>query len=291
VAGRGAAAGGAAGDGGVPGGGAASKGPGAAGGRGPGPAGDRPAVAAQTVPTARGAASSRAVAEPAASRSNGATSGNGHAHGDRAGRVATSPAIRRRAHEAGVDLSQLSGSGPNGRHSCARISKPSFPAAPDRSSCALAAGRAACAGGACDAGDQGHRRAPPDCSAHERGEAQHSALLLCEEFDVTELESRAYVVISTANSSRDRRGSRIFPFIVSALIRVLRDFPQCNAQYDSERGVIIRHSAVHVGVATQTPEGLKVPCGSRCSISVLVGTGSADAPGHGGCAYQQGDSR
>jgi 2-oxoisovalerate dehydrogenase E2 component (dihydrolipoyl transacylase) len=49
------------------------------------------------------------------------------------------------------------------------------------------------------------------------------------------------------------------PFLVSALVRVLRDFPQCNALYDSERGVIVRHRDVHVGVATQTPDGLKVP--------------------------------
>ena len=42
-------------------------------------------------------------------------------------------------------------------------------------------------------------------------------------------------------------------------MRVLREFPQCNAHYDAERGVIVRHGAVHLGVATQTPEGLKVP--------------------------------
>jgi 2-oxoisovalerate dehydrogenase E2 component (dihydrolipoyl transacylase) len=40
---------------------------------------------------------------------------------------------------------------------------------------------------------------------------------------------------------------------------VLQDFPQCNAHYDAERNVLRRHAAVHVGVATQTPDGLKVP--------------------------------
>jgi 2-oxoisovalerate dehydrogenase E2 component (dihydrolipoyl transacylase) len=40
---------------------------------------------------------------------------------------------------------------------------------------------------------------------------------------------------------------------------VLQSFPQCNALYDAARGVIVRHRAVHVGVATQTPDGLKVP--------------------------------
>ncbi|HXR92026.1 MAG TPA: 2-oxo acid dehydrogenase subunit E2, partial [Steroidobacteraceae bacterium] len=49
------------------------------------------------------------------------------------------------------------------------------------------------------------------------------------------------------------------PFLAAALVRVLEEFPQCNATYDADRGVIIRHGAVHLGVATQTPDGLKVP--------------------------------
>jgi 2-oxoisovalerate dehydrogenase E2 component (dihydrolipoyl transacylase) len=40
---------------------------------------------------------------------------------------------------------------------------------------------------------------------------------------------------------------------------VLRDFPQCNAHYDAARNVLLRHRAVHAGIATQTPDGLKVP--------------------------------
>jgi 2-oxoisovalerate dehydrogenase E2 component (dihydrolipoyl transacylase) len=40
---------------------------------------------------------------------------------------------------------------------------------------------------------------------------------------------------------------------------VLESFPQCNVLYDAARGVLVRHRAVHVGIATQTPDGLKVP--------------------------------
>src|SRR5258706_259484 len=47
--------------------------------------------------------------------------------------------------------------------------------------------------------------------------------------------------------------------LVMALTRVLESFPQCNVLYDAERGVLVRHRAVHVGIATQTPDGLKVP--------------------------------
>ena len=48
-------------------------------------------------------------------------------------------------------------------------------------------------------------------------------------------------------------------FLGIALVRVLRDFPQCNAHYDKDRNVIVRYEAVHLGIATQTDDGLKVP--------------------------------
>ena len=63
------------------------------------------------------------------------------------------------------------------------------------------------------------------------------------------------------NSGKENPADRltILPFLGSALIKALREFPQCNAMYDKERNVIIQHEAVHLGVATQTPDGLKVP--------------------------------
>ncbi len=79
-----------------------------------------------------------------------------------------------------------------------------------------------------------------------------------EEVDVTELEAlRRH--LNNVQPQEPGPNLSYLPFIVSALIRVLHDFPQCNALYDAERGVIVRHHAVHVGIATQTAEGLKVP--------------------------------
>ena len=49
------------------------------------------------------------------------------------------------------------------------------------------------------------------------------------------------------------------PFIGLALIAAVRAFPQCNAHFDPERGVIKRFPHVHLGIATHTAEGLKVP--------------------------------
>ena len=208
---------------------------------------------------AGGTGASRSGASPLSSGgarpANGAA--NGHAHNDRPGRVATSPAIRRRAHEAGVDLTQLAGSGPNGR-----ILRQDFEAfVSSRSGPKLVRSR-----------PTEHHRVPTGPETEEikviglrrliaqrmsdaKRNIPHFAYV--EEFDITELESLRRHLNSKLEPGTP--ALTYLPFIVSALVRVLSDFPQCNALYDSERGVIIRHRSVHVGVATQTPEGLKVP--------------------------------
>lgn len=196
-----------------------------------------------------------AVSSPPAVRANG--SSNGHAVSERASRVATSPAIRRRAHEAGVDLTQLAGSGPNGR-----ILREDFEAfVSSRSGPKLVRSRPAehrvpsYEPATEEIKVIGVRRVIAQRMSEAKRNIPHFAYV--EEFDVTELES-----LRRHLNGKPQPGTpslTYLPFIVSALIRVLRDFPQCNAQYDSERGVITRHRAVHVGVATQTPDGLKVP--------------------------------
>jgi 2-oxoisovalerate dehydrogenase E2 component (dihydrolipoyl transacylase) len=78
-----------------------------------------------------------------------------------------------------------------------------------------------------------------------------------EEVDVTELESlRHHLNLSRL---KDAASLSYLPLVVMALTRVLESFPQCNVLYDAARGVLVRHRAVHVGIATQTPDGLKVP--------------------------------
>jgi len=78
-----------------------------------------------------------------------------------------------------------------------------------------------------------------------------------EEVDVTELEALRQQL--NAKLAKGEPTLTYLPLIILALVRVLDSFPQCNVLYDATRGVLVRHRAVHVGVATQTPEGLKVP--------------------------------
>jgi len=176
----------------------------------------------------------------------------------KAGRVMASPASRRRAAEAGLDLATVAGTGPAGR------------IAPGDIDSALAAGAA--------------RGAPPSMNARANasrdartGTKEEKIIGLrrviaerltesaksipqysyVEEVDLTRLEA-------LRKHLNDRRPPAappltFLPFIVAALTRVLEKFPQCNALYDSARGVLVKHEAVHVGIATQTPQGLKVP--------------------------------
>jgi len=166
-------------------------------------------------------------------------------------KIITSPAIRRRAKQAGIDLSTVPGSGPGGRilgsdfeqFLKSRISgKAVAPAAP-------------LATATTEIKVIGLRRIIAERMAEANREVPHFSYV--EEIDITELES----LRQHLNSSKTDKTERLtlLPFLGLALIRALREFPQCNTTYDKDRGVLIRHEAVHLGVATQTPDGLKVP--------------------------------
>src|SRR5205085_6534043 len=49
------------------------------------------------------------------------------------------------------------------------------------------------------------------------------------------------------------------PFLITAIARAIPEWPMLNATYDDDANVIIRHGALNMGVATQTPNGLMVP--------------------------------
>ena len=175
-------------------------------------------------------------------------------------RVATSPAIRRRAHEAGIDLRQVAGTGPNGRivskdldtYVSRRAQPTPIRSGPRPLSAARATGPAAVTE---EVKVIGLRRVIAQRMSEAKRTIPHFAYV--EELDITELES-----LRQHLNDRLPAGAApltYLPFLALALIRVLREYPQCNAHYDAERGVIVRYAAVHLGIATQTPEGLKVP--------------------------------
>ncbi len=165
-------------------------------------------------------------------------------------RIITSPAIRRRAKEAGVDLTQVPGSGAGGRIlrkdfelylKSQATGVPMTVAEQPRT-------------GVREIKVIGLRRVIAERMSAAKREIPHFAYV--EEIDITELEAlRKHM---NANRNAEARLT-LLPFLGLALMKALREFPQCNATYDKERNVILQHDAVHLGVATQTPDGLKVP--------------------------------
>ena len=165
-------------------------------------------------------------------------------------RPLASPAVRRRAREAGVDLSSVSGTGPAGRISH-----------DDLDTFISGGGRlAAVQSGIKLTGVEEHpviglRRKIEEKMTISKRNAAHFSYF--EEVDVTELENLRQHLNSTRSSEQPKL--TYLPFIVQALVKAVRKFPQCNAIYDEEKGVVFRHQAVHVGISTQTDDGLMVP--------------------------------
>ena len=78
-----------------------------------------------------------------------------------------------------------------------------------------------------------------------------------EEIDVTALEELRAAL--NARATEERPKLTVLPFLMLAIVKAVADFPQVNAHYDDDNDVIERFGAVHLGVATQTPNGLMVP--------------------------------
>lgn len=167
-------------------------------------------------------------------------------------RVMASPATRRRAREAGIDLETIEGSGPGGR--ILKQDLPSASGASHRGNAVPDASVKAAPGATTEIRIIGVRRVIAERMSEAKRTIPHFAYV--EEVDVTELESLRQHLNAKAEG---RAALTYLPFVVTALVRVLESFPQCNALYDAERGVLVQHASVHVGIATQTPDGLKVP--------------------------------
>ncbi|GMN01649.1 dihydrolipoamide acetyltransferase family protein [Erythrobacter sp. MTPC3] len=77
-----------------------------------------------------------------------------------------------------------------------------------------------------------------------------------EECDVTEMERMR----ADLNSARgDKPKLTMLPLLVTAICKLIPDYPMINARYDDEANIVTRHGSVHLGMAAQTDNGLMVP--------------------------------
>jgi 2-oxoisovalerate dehydrogenase E2 component (dihydrolipoyl transacylase) len=222
------------------------------------PAEEGPAPAAEEVPLADGAAEATpaqaeeiptaAVEAPTAAprapeprvEPEVAKKEGGGAH------VLASPAVRARARDLGIDLAQVKTTSDRIRHA-------------DLDAYLLYNGGSVSSRGAgAPRSDEtikvvGLRRKIAENMAEANRRIQHFTLV--EEFDVTALEEARQMM------NRDRGDNpklTLLPFLITAMSRALADWPMLNATFDDEAMVVTRHGPVHMGMATQTSNGLMV---------------------------------
>lgn len=168
------------------------------------------------------------------------------------GKPLASPAVRRRALEAGVGLRQVRGSGPAGRITHADLD--AHLEAPEPQAAKAAGGRLRKTG-VTEAPVVGLRRAISRKLSQTWLKVPH--ITIVEEVDVTALEELRASLNAEQGSAKPRL--TILPFLVQALVRAVADQPVMNAHHDDEARQLRSFEGVHVGIATQTPQGLKVP--------------------------------
>lgn len=200
-------------------------------------------VAPSVAPSAAAPSPAPVAAPAAASPPIGADS---HGGGDK---VLASPAVRERARDLGVDLSQVRvAAGDRIRHAdldaYLRYGAGQGYAAPHESHARA---------------DEpirviGMRRRIAENMAASKRHIPHFTYV--DEIDVTELER----VRADLNGTRGARPKlTMLPLLIVAICRTLPQFPMLNARYDDEAGVVTRAGRVHLGMATQTDAGLTVP--------------------------------
>jgi 2-oxoisovalerate dehydrogenase E2 component (dihydrolipoyl transacylase) len=161
--------------------------------------------------------------------------------------VLASPAVRARARDLGIDLSQVRTASDRIRHA-------------DLDAYLLYnGGSVSTRGTSAPRKDEtikvvGLRRKIAENMQEAKRRIPHFTLV--EEFDVTALEETRAMMNADRGSNPKLT---LLPFLITAMSKALAEWPMLNATYDDDANVITRSGTVHMGMATQTPNGLMVP--------------------------------
>lgn len=179
-----------------------------------------------------------APSKPAAAKTVKPSSTRTKHSGDKA---LASPAVRKRARDAGIDLAKMKASGAAGQvtHADLDIFEKALEELPGETRIKII----------------GLRRMIAERMQASKRHIPHFTYV--EEIDVTDLE--ALRVRLNAKRGEGRPKLTVLPFIIRAMISGIREFPQVNSRYNDEQGFLSQFEPVHLGIAAQTDNGLVVP--------------------------------
>ncbi|MCC6914406.1 MAG: 2-oxo acid dehydrogenase subunit E2 [Rhodospirillaceae bacterium] len=167
-------------------------------------------------------------------------------------RPLASPAVRKRADEMGIKLQFVPGTGPGGRIGHEDLD--AFIASGGNASAGGGGSGLAKRSGVEEIKIIGLRRKIAERMQEAKRHIPH--ITYVEEVDVTELDDlRAHL---NATKKPDQPKLTLLPFIMRAICAAMTDHPQINSTFDDDANVVYRHKPVHIGIATQTPNGLMV---------------------------------
>jgi 2-oxoisovalerate dehydrogenase E2 component (dihydrolipoyl transacylase) len=165
-----------------------------------------------------------------------------------ADKVTASPAVRQRANDLGVDLADVKAAGGHVRHADLDAFltygsqmgyRPAYANARRADEVVKVIGM---------------RRRIADNMAASKRHIPHFTYV--EEIDVTAIEAMR----ADLNANRGAKPKlTMLPMLIVAICKAIPQFPMINARFDDEAGVVTRHGAIHLGMATQTESGLMVP--------------------------------
>jgi 2-oxoisovalerate dehydrogenase E2 component (dihydrolipoyl transacylase) len=161
-----------------------------------------------------------------------------------------SPAVRLRAKEAGIDLRQVSGSGPAGRISHQDLEAFLARGAQSAPSTGLRPNDAVK-----DVKLVGLRRKIAERMTLANSHIPHITYI--EEVDVGALEELRAALNKQKRPTQPKL--TLLPFLMRAMVKAIADQPHLNALFDDEAGIVHQHGGVHIGIAAQTAAGLVVP--------------------------------
>ena len=166
-----------------------------------------------------------------------------------------SPAVRQRARVANINLKLVAGSGPGGRISHADLDVHIAGGSSATRSAPIGSSAKVELNGTEEHKVIGLRRKIADSMMDSYSTIAHFSYF--EEVDITALEE----LRQHLNATRPEGAAKLtyLPFIMLACVKALAKSPECNALYDDDAGVVTRHQAINLGIATQTDRGLYVP--------------------------------
>jgi 2-oxoisovalerate dehydrogenase E2 component (dihydrolipoyl transacylase) len=180
------------------------------------------------------------------------------------GKPLASPAVRLKAREAGIDLRQVSGTGPAGR-----ITREDIDAFLLRGPEPARGGGLVEQSAVTEVKVVGMRRRIAEKMALSKSRIPH--ITIVEEINVSPLEDLRATLNKKPTPERPKL--TLLPFLMRAMVKALAEQPALNALYDDEAGIVRQHAAINIGIATQTPSGLTVPVVKHAEARDVWGCG------------------